>query len=65
MRKLVVSLVLLAVFAGGLTVGVMTPVANAIDIPRCWAYCDGSDLIQCCKFPQHGVLCWVAGPCDF
>ena len=63
MRKVMVTLVLVALFAVGLTAGFTTPTVEAAR-PYCWAYCSGDLAIQCCKV--HGeVLCWFSGDCPF
>ena len=68
MRKWVPTLALLVLFTFSLGLGLFTADIAAADDPGgpdCWAYCKGGDLIQCCDFPQHGVLCSVKGPCPF
>ena len=57
MRKLVVAIVLVAVFAAGLMVGFMTPNAQA-GKERCWYVCDGDVTMKCCRIGPI-LECWV------
>jgi len=48
MRKVVVALLLVIVFAVGLSVGLMTPDVQAKNT-RCWTVCDGGVAMECCR----------------
>jgi len=47
MRKIVVSLVLVAAFAAGIVAGFGTREAQAGT--RCWTECSGGEALYCCR----------------
>jgi hypothetical protein len=49
MRKIFVALLLIAVFAAGLSVGFLTPKAEAKPT-KCWYVCDGDVTMKCCRY---------------
>lgn len=57
MKKFVVVILVVAVFAAGLSVGFMTPKAEAKK-EKCWYVCDGDVTMKCCRIGPI-VECWV------
>jgi len=57
MRKFVAVLLLVTIFAAGISVGFMTPNAEAKK-EKCWYVCDGEVTMKCCRQGPR-VVCWV------
>jgi hypothetical protein len=62
MRKFVLSVVIAAAFAVGISVGLGTPSAQA-GKTKCWTECLGDEALECCRTGGIVLCRVVVGGC--